>query len=238
MISSAISKTFIMAIIILIIHFSLKHILYDKTTLMQYNTNQYPVTNTPHVTETETETENEGDNQVQNQKNERREREVKGGDKSNKSEALEHFINQGFAADASFGMDNDKVSFQKPKPFIDPNVSIRPKSRDVDSFILEGEKGHENSELLNSKQHPVGSFFKHAHVPQGIANPEKQPKNVQVRNDGVYVDPNSDMNPYNSSLFKTTIGDKFLFQDVTAINEDNDNGGGLDEVFKQTQIKN
>lgn len=224
MISSALTKTFIMNIIILIIHFLLKHILYDRANFSDIqNSKPKPMDhNVPEIQKNEKNETIDNDDTDNNLK---------------KIRALENFINNnGFGDNASYGLNNEKVNLQKKNPLIEGTASIKPKENDVYSFILEGEKGRENSELLKEKKEPTGTFFNQAHVPQGIKNPELVPENVKVKNEGIYVDPNKDMNPYNSSIFKTNVGNKFLFQDVSAINEDNETG--LDEVFKQTQIKN
>ena len=134
--------------------------------------------------------------------------------------------------------DNPKLRFRPayPNVWMDPDVSIKPKEQDVYNFILEGEKNKENSELMQTKNYPSGSFFKDPHIPQSIKNDAKIPQHAIVKGEGTYANPN-DMNPYKSALYNTNKGQNTLFQNVGAANED-EALVGLDEIFNQTQIKN
>lgn len=227
MISFAIQKSIIVAIIILIIHFLLKHVLYDQSIsnpefFQQRTRSKLPISQ-DHDTKREMKEEKDEEKEKVTQK--QKDEEMKNKlflNKTNKEndyikiKDLENFINGGDTENALH-----KVKFQPRRPVVDPNAHIKPNHEDIYSFVLEGEK-HPKSEHSMKQLGLSGSFFKEPHIPQSFEN-----KNV-------CINPYQDMNPYNSQQLQN--GNK-LFQNVGAANEDN-NECSLDDIFRQTQIKN
>ena len=255
MITLAIRNAFVMLIIILIIHFLLKHILYDQTISdphflekreKLHQKEQFSSFDDHEKTKMDCSEDKREDLKIDIEKKTKdtnKDIDMKSNNTeldteklmmSKKLKELEDFL--GDKDKMSFGLTHDKVKFRPQNPIVDPEVFIKPKEKDVHNFILEGDKNLENSEILTRKQHPSGSFFKDPHIPDAIKEPHCVPNSIKVRKEGIYVDPSQDMNPYNSSIYNTNKGSKFLFQNVGAVNEEEE--VGIDEIFRQTQIKN
>ncbi len=227
MIFLAIRNAFVMLIMILIVHFLLKHILYDMSLNNPYFFIKQDKSSAPIPNE-KTEIVSEPNQSEPKQSRQFNEKNLE----DEKKSGLEAFLNEKEGIETS-SLLNDNVKMQPRHPFSREDTKIEPKQKDVFAFILEGDKNIENSELLNQKENPKGTFFKKAHIPQeAIEDPKK------IKKDGIEMNiTTQDMNPYNSSLYKMNKGSKFLFQNVEASNED-EGCVGIDEIFKQTQIKN
>jgi len=238
MISLAIQKSLIVIIIILIIHYLLKHALYDQSiSNPEYIANkrkEYFASLTSgdiKLKNVDEKKDKEKDMKIIKQNDLKKDNNpkpvdafMKNNDEYIKVKDIEKFING----------DKDplhKVQFQSRRPLMDPHAHIKPSENDIFSFVLEGERTPEQIEKSVSSL--SGSFFDKPHIPQSIQNPDAH-KMVSMCGSGVSINPYQDMNPYNSSLIK---GENRLFKNIDAVNEDH-TCSSLDEVFNQTQIKN
>ena len=235
MISLAIQKSLIVIIIILIIHYLLKHVLYDQSiSNPEYIANKkqehFGSLTSGEIRLKSDDEKEDKDMKIAKQINLNKDNPkpvdafIKNNDEYIKVKDIEKFING----------DKDplhKVQFQSRKPLMDPHAHIKPSENDIFSFVLEGERTPEQIEKSVSSL--SGSFFDKPHIPQSIQNPDAH-KMVSMCGSGVNINPYQDMNPYNSSLIKD---ENRLFKNIDAVNEDH-TCSSLDEVFNQTQIKN
>jgi hypothetical protein len=229
MISSAIKNFMIMIIIILIIHFLLKHVLFEQSV----NNPLYEIKDNG---QTEKKQFNSEQNIHENDKEQKPKLNTKELDSPSQEKMLETFINEGRYS----GDDNplSKVKIQPPRPWVDRSMLISMKEDDVNSFILGGEQNpyqnqnqSQNQNEVFNKNNLAGSFFSEPHIPQDISNPNLI-KPISVKGGGTSINPYTDMDPYKSRPYYEN--NSSIFKGVIPANEtetDSDSMS-LNEVFK------